>query len=326
MLCKPGDFIVIEDDLKTHVSNYGRIIEINRDEGWLRLNNQYNAVDYDPYITVFVPTAGLSEDITARQLYANDTTIPVGSVSQIREMFISSFANNSDYGSFVYIDKNQGDGQFFDFIPVGSSYRFRRREEGDSLYQIVSIKEIEKNQFEIIGSLYKKDREYTVDGGETCDPQVPPPPSPPPSPPPPGVEPPGPGPAPNPPPGPGGGCCTPSQVALVDGLDLGQGNQASWILYRGVNQFGYVGRCTDFGYSTNPVVPPDDPLYIPGPEWYISYDYGIINPETGEPEDGWIVSFVISGAGAGFGVLLNGNPCNPRGYYEPAGGYDATVT
>lgn len=56
LLCRPGDLIIVEDELKTRSSNYGRILSINADAKSLRLENQFDSSSFDGKITVYTPT------------------------------------------------------------------------------------------------------------------------------------------------------------------------------------------------------------------------------------------------------------------------------
>jgi predicted phage tail protein len=56
LLCRPGDLVVIEDEMKTLSSNYGRILEINTAEKSLRLDNFYDTGSFTGKITVYTPT------------------------------------------------------------------------------------------------------------------------------------------------------------------------------------------------------------------------------------------------------------------------------
>jgi hypothetical protein len=56
LLCRPGDLITVEDDLKTRASNFGRILNKDNNKKSLILDNQYLPDDYDNKITVYTPT------------------------------------------------------------------------------------------------------------------------------------------------------------------------------------------------------------------------------------------------------------------------------
>ncbi len=56
LLCRPGDLITIEDELKTRAVNYGKILEINTDNKSLRLDCAFDSGSLNNTITVFTPT------------------------------------------------------------------------------------------------------------------------------------------------------------------------------------------------------------------------------------------------------------------------------
>ena len=62
LFCKPGDLIVIDDDLKTRSVNCGRVLEVDAPNNSLRLDNVYDDVNFDGYITLYTPTGFLTKD------------------------------------------------------------------------------------------------------------------------------------------------------------------------------------------------------------------------------------------------------------------------
>jgi hypothetical protein len=64
LLCRPGDLMIIDDDLKTRSQNQGKILEINTNNKSLLLNNTYLPDEFNGKITVYTPTGHqTSEDI-----------------------------------------------------------------------------------------------------------------------------------------------------------------------------------------------------------------------------------------------------------------------
>ena len=57
LLVAPGDLIVIEDDLKSLDSNFGRVLDINTTSGTIRTSQPFINGDYEDYVTLYVPTA-----------------------------------------------------------------------------------------------------------------------------------------------------------------------------------------------------------------------------------------------------------------------------
>jgi predicted phage tail protein len=64
LLCRPGDLIIVEDDLKTRAKNFGRILEIDTSKKSLYLENEYLPAEYNGVITIYTPTGNTtSEDL-----------------------------------------------------------------------------------------------------------------------------------------------------------------------------------------------------------------------------------------------------------------------
>ena len=62
LLCRPGDLIIVEDELKSLKSNFGRILDIDSNNGYIRTNDVLNTTDYESYITVYTPTGHQTRD------------------------------------------------------------------------------------------------------------------------------------------------------------------------------------------------------------------------------------------------------------------------
>lgn len=56
LLCRPGDLIIIEDEMKTRAINYGRILEVNTTNKTLRIDNQFISGQYTGFVTIYSPT------------------------------------------------------------------------------------------------------------------------------------------------------------------------------------------------------------------------------------------------------------------------------
>lgn len=56
LLCKPGDLIIVDDELRTRNINCGRILDIDVQNRTLTLSNQYDDINFDGYIEIYTPT------------------------------------------------------------------------------------------------------------------------------------------------------------------------------------------------------------------------------------------------------------------------------
>ena len=159
MLCKPGDYIEIEDELKTHTTNYGRIIEVNAEEGYLKLDNPYNISLYSSFISVYVPNETTYDG-------QNELNFELGSLNQTVQMKINLFTENDEYGCYVWIDPTDANYSLLQFVQAGTAYRFRKKTELSEVYKVLSIKENDKSDFSIIAQKYDPSRFDYVE----CDP------------------------------------------------------------------------------------------------------------------------------------------------------------
>jgi hypothetical protein len=65
LLCRPGDLIVIEDEMKTRASNFGRVLSVDRQAKTVRIDNSYISGDYAGTVTLYAPTGySTSEDLS----------------------------------------------------------------------------------------------------------------------------------------------------------------------------------------------------------------------------------------------------------------------
>jgi hypothetical protein len=67
LLCRPGDLIIVEDEMKTRSTNYGRVLGVDLVNKKLRIDNQFDDVQYTGFITVYTPT-GYSTSLELDQL------------------------------------------------------------------------------------------------------------------------------------------------------------------------------------------------------------------------------------------------------------------
>jgi hypothetical protein len=56
LLCRPGDLIIVEDELKSLKSNFGKVLSIDKTAKSLRLEDKFSNTDYTGKITVYTPT------------------------------------------------------------------------------------------------------------------------------------------------------------------------------------------------------------------------------------------------------------------------------
>jgi hypothetical protein len=56
LLCKPGDLVIIEDELKTNITNFGKVLDVNLENETIRLSNNFSSITTTGVLTVYNPT------------------------------------------------------------------------------------------------------------------------------------------------------------------------------------------------------------------------------------------------------------------------------
>ena len=56
LLCKPGDLVIIEDELKTNITNFGKILDVNLENQTIRVSNNFSSIMTTGVLTVYNPT------------------------------------------------------------------------------------------------------------------------------------------------------------------------------------------------------------------------------------------------------------------------------
>ena len=76
LLCRPGDLMIIEDDLKTRSVNQGKILSINTTNKSILIENTYLPDEFNGKITVYVPTGHQTSEDINQLLLINRSRLP----------------------------------------------------------------------------------------------------------------------------------------------------------------------------------------------------------------------------------------------------------
>jgi hypothetical protein len=64
LLCQPGDLIIVDDDLKNEISNFGKVLNVDVDNEYIQLSGPYSSGSMTGILTVYNPTGESSvEDL-----------------------------------------------------------------------------------------------------------------------------------------------------------------------------------------------------------------------------------------------------------------------
>jgi hypothetical protein len=158
LLCRPGDLIIIEDDLKSLKNNFGRVLSIDKGNSSLRLQTPFESNEFNGKLTVYTPTGRVtSQDlqniVDGGTLVANNN-IELSSPLQITTFDITGVINK-DYGSEVFLDLSDSlKKSLFKLVKEGTPYRFQRNFADDQIYKVMSIVEEDVNLYNIAASKY----------------------------------------------------------------------------------------------------------------------------------------------------------------------------
>lgn len=106
LLCKPGDLVIVEDELKSNIANFGKVLAVDLEAETIRLTNQFNASSMTGVLSVYTPTgADSNEELTRtantiRQRYDSFTVTGMDSASYVRY--------TGDYGFSGYTEGYAG--------------------------------------------------------------------------------------------------------------------------------------------------------------------------------------------------------------------------
>ena len=81
LLCRPGDLVIVEDEMKTMSTNYGRILEKNIAEKTLRIDNFYDSGSFTGRVTVYTPTGYTTNEELTNIALLNRNRVPYFDIS-----------------------------------------------------------------------------------------------------------------------------------------------------------------------------------------------------------------------------------------------------
>ena len=118
LLCKPGDLVIVEDDLKTLRSNIGRVLSVDPYNFSMKTSEAFNANEYEKSITVYLPTgnkqkADLDEEASRKRVRLKDFSINPGTSAypDFDNDFVGLY--NFDYYSKGYSDTSNDEVELY---------------------------------------------------------------------------------------------------------------------------------------------------------------------------------------------------------------------
>jgi len=106
LLCKPGDLVIVEDELKTNITNFGKILDVNLEDETIRLSNTSSSLMTTGVLTIYNPTG----------------------IDNIDELNIAANQNRQRYDGFTITGNNSLNNQ--GFAPFTGQYSFSNYTDG----------------------------------------------------------------------------------------------------------------------------------------------------------------------------------------------------
>lgn len=183
LLCRPGDIISINDEVKTLKRHVGRVIDVDTDKYVLTTNISLSSSDFSssgltPELTVLIPTgkyqnsnfynfAKSTTGLNIADLYQTDVPVAVSFPATGTGLLDSP--TPVSYGSAFYVDQTSSGIPLFSQIKVGSPCSITVSNLQQDIYKIQSIKEINLNEYEVVASKFDTGKFAEIESSESLD-------------------------------------------------------------------------------------------------------------------------------------------------------------
>jgi hypothetical protein len=183
LLCRPGDLISVNDEIKTLKRHVGRVIDIDTGNYTLTTNISLSSSDFSssgliPEISVLIPTgkyqssdfynlAKSASGLNIADVYQTD--IPVTVTFPATGTGLLDSPSAIPYGSVFYINQTSSGIPLFNQIKIGTPCSITVANIQQDIYKIQSIKELNLNEYEIIASKFDTGKFAEIEASETLD-------------------------------------------------------------------------------------------------------------------------------------------------------------
>ncbi len=178
LLCRPGDLVSINDEIKTLKRHVGRVIDIDTGNYTLTTNISLSSSDFSssgliPELSVLIPTgkyqssdfynlAKSASGLSIADVYQTDVPITVTFPATGTGLLDSP--SPIPYGSVFYVDQTSSGIPLFNEIKIGTPCSITVANIQQDIYKIQSIKELNLNEYEIIASKFDTGKFAEIEG------------------------------------------------------------------------------------------------------------------------------------------------------------------
>lgn len=162
LLCRPGDLIAVNDELRSFKKHVGRVLNVDLGANSIYTNiglksSDFSASGITGEITVLIPTGKVSTSefydlsqspskLNIGELYKNDIPMAV--------TLKASATGINDYGSTFFIDTGCSGITLLKNIKLGAPCSITLSNTKQEIYKIASIKELNLNEYEVTATKF----------------------------------------------------------------------------------------------------------------------------------------------------------------------------
>jgi len=168
--CKPGELIIVEDEMKSLQKNIGRILDIDKANKIVRLDEQFNSGAFLNEVTLFIPTGQRTYDdyynlavspskLAMNQLYSND-------VPKIATFGITGY-ENLDYGCNLFLNKTGENISLINKARVGGIYSITLSGLKQEVYKLTTYRENSPLEYEVAAIKFDTGKFAQIESGQS---------------------------------------------------------------------------------------------------------------------------------------------------------------
>lgn len=181
LLCRPGDLIAINDNVKTLKNHVGRVLDVDPINNSIYTNVSLKSSDFSSSgltgeISVLIPTgkyqssdfynlAKSPSKLSVSEIYQTDVPVRVTFQTTGTQLMNSSPA--LDYGSKFFIDTGCSGYPLLQQVRAGTPCSITIANTKQQVYKIQSIKELNLNEYEVVASKFDTGKFAEIEQGET---------------------------------------------------------------------------------------------------------------------------------------------------------------
>jgi predicted phage tail protein len=179
LLCRPGDLIAVNDELRSLKRHVGRILEVDLANYAIRTNIDLTAESFSSsgligQISILVPTGKLQPD-NFYDLAKSPSKLSIADVYQTDiPQSVNLTATGYDFSSYgvkMLLDRTVSNSglPLLDQVKIGTPCSITLANTAQEIYKIQSIKELNLNEYEIIASKFDTGKFAEIEAGESLN-------------------------------------------------------------------------------------------------------------------------------------------------------------